>query len=141
SHDRRHPVIERWLMRSLVRNIDGAISLSRAGSDAALRMYPALSGRPVAHIPHGHYADAYPNSVDRAQARAELGVDADCATIVMFGQLRPYKNVLNLMRVFSEMEHRNARLFIAGAAVPREFAFDVIRESRRDPRIRVDTHA
>src|SRR5690606_10353846 len=55
--------------------------------------------------------------------------------------LRPYKNVLNLMRVFSEMEHRNARLFIAGAAVPREFASDVIRESRRDPRIRVDTHA
>ena len=68
----------------------------------------------VAVIPHGHYADDYPNDGDRGAARAELGVAPDAPTFLFLGNIRPYKGVLSLVEAFRALDRPDARLLIAG---------------------------
>jgi glycosyltransferase involved in cell wall biosynthesis len=70
------------------------------------------------YIPHGHYRDVYPTSVTQAQARVVLGVGTEDQVGLFFGQIRKYKNIKKLAKIFSEESLLNYRLIIAGAADP-----------------------
>jgi glycosyltransferase involved in cell wall biosynthesis len=67
---------------------------------------------------HGSYVGAYPDRVDRATARAQLGLDPSDEVILFSGQVRPYKGVEELVSVFRRLlaERPRLRLLIAGEA-------------------------
>lgn len=108
SHDRLHPTLEAWFWPFFVSRVDAYVCLSEGGPRLARERFPGLRGRPGFTVPHGHYRDAYPNQVSRAQARRALGLPEQARVLLHFGLVRPYKNVPHLIRTFRELPQSEA---------------------------------
>jgi len=54
----------------------------------------------VTVIPHGNYADVYPNTTSRARARTRLRIPSRALVFLFFGAIRRYKGVDNLLAAF-----------------------------------------
>lgn len=121
----------------LLKNVDGIISLTDQGVVSAREAYPALADVPAEVVPHGHYRDSYDFGIDRTEARRRLGLDIERPVIVSVGQIRRYKNVPHLIRVFRESEV-DATLLIAGAISPPELEAEIREAARGDDRITID---
>lgn len=116
-HESYYPALERVFWPLFLRQIDGFISLSMHGKAAAERAFPPLQHVPGFVVPHGHYRTAYPNEMDRAEARAALDLDPDVPVLLYVGRIRAYKNVPHLVRTFRAMERDDVRLLVAGNPV------------------------
>jgi len=51
SHERRHPTLERWFWRELLRRLDAYIVLTEDGRTEALRRFPSLRNLPGFVVP------------------------------------------------------------------------------------------
>lgn len=120
SHDQLHPTLEAKFWKAFTGRLDGYINLSRTGFEEAQRRFPELRNLPGFVIPHGHYRGEYPDNLDRRSARALLGVDSSMTVVLFFGQIRPYKNVGQLIRAFRTYQDSNALLFVADGVCVRE---------------------
>jgi glycosyltransferase involved in cell wall biosynthesis len=114
SHERIHPVLERWFWRGLIPLLSGYTALSKGGSAAAREQFGALRGRPGFVIPSGHFRGLYPDTVPDEEARRRLGIPAGGPVYGFVGQIRPYKNVAHLIRTFRHLPDPDARLIVAG---------------------------
>jgi len=138
SHEQRSsPSIRRAAERLLLRNVDGIIGLTEQGVEAAREAYPGLHGVPAAVTPHGHYRDDYGFGVPRDRARAVLGLPLDRPVVATIGQIRPYKNIPHLIRVFRALE-TDAVLLVAGSASPAALEAEIREAAGGDPRIVLD---
>ena len=113
--DELHPHLEAWFWRFFVRRVDAYICLSEGGARQARERFPKLRGVPRFTVPHGHYLDAYPNEVSRAEARRALDLPEAAPVLLHFGLIRPYKNAPHLIRTFRELPESGAILVVAGA--------------------------
>jgi glycosyltransferase involved in cell wall biosynthesis len=68
----------------------------------------------ISVVPHGHYVDNYENTVSREDARERFGYDEGETVFLFFGQIRPYKGLLNLVEAFGSIDDPDSRLLIAG---------------------------
>lgn len=89
------------------------IALTENGLVSARELYPALSNKAAAVIPHGHYRDAYGSAFARASCREQLGL-GHRFTFLFFGNIRPYKNVPHLIDAFRALSRQDVQLVIAG---------------------------
>jgi beta-1,4-mannosyltransferase len=140
SHDQLHPRLEAWFWRFFVSRVDAYLCLSDGGCRLAQERFPGLRRLPGFTVAHGHYRDAYPNQVSRADARRALGLAGESRVLLHFGLLRPYKNVPHLIRTFRKLPHSKATLVVAGrpydGLVERE-----VRDSAEDcPHVRLLLH-
>jgi glycosyltransferase involved in cell wall biosynthesis len=103
-------------------------------AESARRVLPH-GGRDAAVVPHGHYIDVYPRAVDREQARRRLGLAETETVFLVFGQIRAYKGIPDLLAAFAALDVPGVRLVIAGGAVDSMLAASVRREAARDPRV------
>lgn len=133
-HENYHPRLARWFARAFVRQIDGYISLTRAGQTMARQKYPELGRVPGFVVPHGHYRGVYADPLDRATARTRLGLDPHAVVLAFVGQLRAYKGVDALCRAFRTLPNEDARLVIAGGG-PDEVVAAIREAAADDPRI------
>ena len=88
-------------------------------------------------VPHGHYIEAYPNSMSRREARNVLGLDGDLFVFGLVGYLRPYKGVLDLIQAFRRLAGEDIRLVIAGMPFDKVFAHEIQEAVRGDTRIQL----
>lgn len=84
---------------------------------------------------HGHYRPLYPQQLPAEEARRRLGVPEGARVLLFFGQIRPYKNLETLVRVFRELAETEEDLFLLVAGRPR---YDLDRGILDHPRIRAD---
>ncbi len=89
------------------RQVDGFISLTEAAVEPARSRFPPLADVPGFVIPHGHYRDAYPNTVSRSEARSSLDLPPSATVGLFLGQVRRYKNVPALLRTFARVGARD----------------------------------
>ncbi len=113
-HDRNH-----WLSRRLFalwfpKACTHVIALTAFGLQSARSLYPVLSRKHSAIIPHGHYRGAYARPSSKADCRDQLGLPRDRFTFLFFGSVRVYKNVPLLIEIFRSLEDRDVQLVIAG---------------------------
>ncbi len=86
-------------------------------------------------IPHGHFIDAYPNTLSRAEARRQLGLSADHFVYCFFGNVRLYKGIEQLLDVFHSLPGDHLRLLLA-AKIYTEYGTQLVEQARQiDPRI------
>jgi len=64
-------------------------------------------------VPHGTFADDYPDTVSRTTARERLGLPEDEFVFTFFGSIRDYKNVPTLVETFAALD-TDAHLIVAG---------------------------
>ncbi len=138
SHERAQPKLERVMMWWFTRQLSGFIALSPSGLEAAQERYPSLARARSVVIPHGHYLDVYPNTVERDEARQRLGVESSECVFLFFGQLRAYKNASRLLQAFAELKSLSACLIVAGQPASAEIADDLRRLAAMDARVRLD---
>jgi beta-1,4-mannosyltransferase len=114
-HERFHVGLERRFMDWFTGKVDLAIHLSESGRLAALDRFPRLGRRRSVVIPHPRYAEPGPGLAPR-KAAPSLGVPPDAPMLLFFGQIRPYKNIPDLISAFSTLPMPAGRLVIAGLA-------------------------
>jgi glycosyltransferase involved in cell wall biosynthesis len=137
AHEARGtPALTLALERMLRRQVDGAFILS----DAAESAFRARFGDaiPIYHTAHGHYRDAYPLSITRADARTELGIDSERTVLVSVGQIRPYKNLPGLIDAARGVEDPLLLLGIAGKPDGEASAARLRTGASADPRVRLE---
>lgn len=137
-HERLHPRLESWFYRHWLGLVDGALALSGTARDLAQERYPSLAQIPFEVTPHGHYRPTLSNTVDRAAVRDGLGYAVADHVIGFIGQIRPYKQVPELIELFRQIEDPDVRLLIAGNAGHEDLAEQVRRAAEGDRRIRLE---
>ena len=86
-------------------------------------------------VPHGSYAGHYPDTRTGAEARRELGIEEDAFVFLVFGSIRPYKNITGVIEAFKLLEDPRARLLIAGRAMIPSYARTIRALAEQDARI------
>ena len=134
--DRASPALRRALERLLRRRVDGVFILSEAAERAFRDRYG--DAIPVYHTPHGHYRDAYPLTMSRADARRALGVTPEVTLIASVGQIRPYKNLPGLLDAVRGVPDPRLVLGIAGRPDSQASAAQLRERAAGDPRVRLE---
>jgi beta-1,4-mannosyltransferase len=137
SHEGLHPSLEQRFWDDFLRCVDGYISLSRSGQDAALARFPRLRRVPGFVVPAGHYREAYVGRVPKTAARLQLGIDLQSKVVAFVGQVRPYKNVPRLVDAFRGVPDPTLVLLVAGESKSQELAAELQEMVRDDPRVRL----
>ena len=114
SNDRLHPRLEHWFWNWFTQRIDAIIGLTHHSLTLADERFRSIRQLPRYVIPHGHYADAYPQHLSQTKARALLNLPDSATVVLHFGLLRPYKNVPDLIRCFASANLSEAILLVAG---------------------------
>jgi glycosyltransferase involved in cell wall biosynthesis len=110
-HEPRQPILEHVLAVATLLLSHGVITHSRYARERLSRLYPATGKASV--IPHGNYVNAF----------AGYGIaDPDRSSgapfeFLCFGQIRPYKQLPELVRAFRALPYDDVRLVIAGKPV------------------------
>jgi beta-1,4-mannosyltransferase len=114
-HESRYPWLDRLTAATATRCSDALVVHSEhAAARVRERLRPAA---PPTVLAHPNYLGAYPPARGtRAQERARLGVPEDAFVYLVFGQLRRYKRVPEVVRAFRAASDPSARLVVAGAA-------------------------
>lgn len=137
AHEGFHRDLEARFWDEFTRQIDGYISLSRTGMDLARQRFRNLERVPGIIVPHGHYCGVYPDTVTKGHARSRLGLSIHDKVALFVGQVRPYKNVPHLIRVFRQVKEPQARLVVAGKVDLCQLRQQVVEAARGDSRIRL----
>lgn len=68
-------------------------------------------------ILHGNYISWYPNTVSQEDARSILGIEKAAVVFLCFGEIKPYKGIEDMLRVFRHcaLQRKDLVLLIAGS--------------------------
>jgi len=91
-------------------------------------------------VPHPSYHGAYEDYVPRDQARLALGLHPDETVYLVFGALKAYKGIENLVEGFNLLLERSdapRRLIIAGGADRDRETRELVRQLRMNPYVLV----
>jgi glycosyltransferase involved in cell wall biosynthesis len=106
-----------WETWTLWRGVRAAHAVIVHTQESAQVVAARLPRALVRVIHHGDYAFfGTRKACDRETARRRLGLPQSGRTILSFGAIRPYKGILELIRVLPEIRrrHHDARLVVAG---------------------------
>jgi beta-1,4-mannosyltransferase len=140
AHDSALGSAERTVHRDLFLRADAVIAHCAAAADAAAQCYglSAVERARISVIPHGNYIDVYPGDVQRAEARARLGVLSGVRLLAFVGAIRPYKGLEALIASFRAIPNPAAQLLICGDPRPASEGEALVIAAAGDPRIRID---
>lgn len=135
DHDQLHPRIDAAFTRALARICHRIITHGETARRLLRNRARLRSEDRLAVIPHGPFDHAARPDMDRARARAQLGLREDWFVFLFLGAVREYKGVEDLVRVFGRLEASDARLLVRGRARDPQLAARLQAEASRDPRI------
>jgi beta-1,4-mannosyltransferase len=131
-HEPRQPILEHVLAVATMLLSNAVITHSRYARERLSRLYPA-TGK-ILVIPHGSYVDAFAG-YGIAEPDRSSGAPFE---FLCFGQIRPYKQLPELVRAFRALPHDDVRLVIAGKPIV-DAELERIREAAdRDTRVVID---
>lgn len=104
-----------WHQRRLLPQVDALIVHTPSLEESLVAAYPELAGR-VRVIPHGGAPEPLPTEADRATARARLQLPGGGPLLLLFGMLKPYKGLEDLLHAMPWVLDRfpRCRLVVAG---------------------------
>jgi glycosyltransferase involved in cell wall biosynthesis len=116
-HDKRAFRLQVLARKMTLKLFDAVVVHSRPALAQAERHLGPHKGYTL--IPNPNYTSSYPNAVTRAQAREHFALDEKTEVFLMFGYIRPYKQVEEVLRFFERGELGKGRpgervLIVAG---------------------------
>lgn len=132
QHEGRTPRLNDWGNRALFR-----LATALHAHDAVTARALAPWASKVYIVPHGSYIGAYPNTTDRAAARARLWLSDASAVYLFLGGVRPYKGLELLLDAFRTLDDAQARLLVVGHAHRPDYAAAIAALAERDVRVRL----
>lgn len=136
DHDRRKfKSLEIFFTKILSRLCDRIIAHCSSAKTEVERIYKQDSSF-IDVIPHGNYIGQYENIISQEEARKKLNISKDDIVFLNFGQVRPYKGILELIDVFKKLSHKNIKLIIAGKPVNKEITSDILKSCKDNDNIK-----
>lgn len=136
-HDAADLGVHRFCQRFLAQRCDWIRVFSEttiASAAQELRVSPAL----FRVVPEGDYTSCYPNMVTKEAARTQLNIPAAAKVLLYLGLVKPYKGVLELVKLFREISDRDHhRLLIVGKGKDAHYA-DQVKEAAGNNVVFVD---
>lgn len=124
-HEATYPGVELMFSRLLFRRADAIIVHSAAAGRSVEKQWGVSMDKRVFVVPHGNYIQSYPNTVNKEQARAKLGVPEGKTTFLFLGLIRPYKGVVGLIEAFKSLANDNTHLLIAGKPLTAKLSTEI----------------
>lgn len=115
NHERRYEDLDNWVSRRVFGMAD-AVQVWDENTKRELADYLNVSTEKIVAIPHGNYLPLYPpeDRPSKEKARSTLGLPQDERVFLYFGMIRPYKQVPELLDVWTDIDPNDAHLVIAG---------------------------
>ncbi|MEQ9552983.1 MAG: glycosyltransferase family 4 protein [Coleofasciculus sp. G3-WIS-01] len=101
SHDSKFPGLDLWTRRILAQLVDRIILHNHSTLEAIAQDYRFDIAKAIV-IPHGHYRSIYKPAIDEQSARSQLGLLPTGRLYLHQGQLRPYKGIEQLLKIWGE---------------------------------------
>lgn len=89
-------------------------------------------------VPHMSYLGAYGPAVERRAARRGLGLPDEAFVYLVFGSIRPNKNLTEIVEAFREVRRCEDMLLVAGVPESAEIEAASCETAANDPCIRLD---
>ncbi len=145
THDSKKRSYDHEMTQLLISRLSGIVVMSEASACMLKDTYCVSKETRMLKLYHGHYADFYPNTVNRSDARDALGIKREEFVYLCLGALRRYKGHLQLIRAFAEGASPGSRLVIAGPCFTSDYLDElkllVVQICARCPDIKIDIHA
>ena len=120
------------------RTADEFVLHSHAAARRAQLRFPRARGR-VTVAPHGHYLGVHPPArATRSEVRARYGIPSGAFLLLAFGQVRPYKRLVELSRMLLAAGPGEVHLLIAGAVLDNELSEELERISEASESVHLD---
>ena len=114
NHEKKHEELEIFFSTMLAHCVDAIIVHCESARRRVREIYKIRDRKSIVVIPHGSYLSVYKNSVSVGNARKYLNVSPTDLTFLFFGNIRPYKGVIELIHSFRRLDTKNATLLIVG---------------------------
>jgi len=101
-------------LQNFYSRVDLAIAMSAAQLPTLQQLFPQIPPARWRVVPHPHYRDIYATPRPRTEVRAALGLDDSVLLVTMLGRIRPYKGIVEAIRVFRAACRTDEHLLIAG---------------------------
>jgi glycosyltransferase involved in cell wall biosynthesis len=88
-------------------------------------------------VPHGHYADWYPPSRNKREARRMLALSDNAPVFLFYGLVKEYKGLDRLLKAFAALRDQTARLVLLGKPSPQSLGHHLAKEAAADDRVTV----
>jgi glycosyltransferase involved in cell wall biosynthesis len=137
AHDSPHPRMERLLYRFLGLVTTDIHLMSEAGGAEFFASHPNLRKAARHCIPLGNYAPLVDGVPSHADARRQLDFEPDQRVFMVFGALKRYKGVEEVVRAFQALDDDRARLIVAGRVMDPQLGQTLERAGRSDRRLRL----
>lgn len=118
-----------------LQQVDRLVVLSEQGASTLLARWPVLRGIPMTRVPLGHYRDWYPPALAKDEARAALGIPGGATVHLTLGQVKRYKNLVELAGVWGEGAGPGEELHVVGEVWDHGLDEELARAAEADPRI------
>ena len=135
DHEGKFKNIELIFNKVLSRLCDKIIVHCNYAKKEVMRVYE-INGSSITVIPHGNYIGSYENIVSCSLARERLKVDMKDIVFLHFGQIRPYKGIMELITAFETLSDQKARLLIVGKPLNDKVALDIMNRCKNNKRIK-----
>ncbi len=134
SHESQDQDYEINIMTSFAEFCDKIIVHSEYAKKMVCEKYD-VNPSIIVVIPHGHYAEHYPNKIGKLESKKRLGLQSDDFVFLCFGQIREYKGINDLLKIFENIKDENVKLLIAGRQDSEKTSAIIKKYSEKDKRI------
>jgi beta-1,4-mannosyltransferase len=115
AHSIRYPRLSKYFWATYLRLVDGVISLSKANEKLFFDTFNFKQKIQSTVIHHGLYDSYYENNTSKQAAKKYFSIDESKKVCLFIGQVKAYKNVEALVKLFNEEKAlNNVVLIIAG---------------------------
>lgn len=136
DHERRkNKFLEIFFIRIMARLCDRVIVHCSSAKAEVERIYKKDSSY-IEVVPHGNYIEQYENTISSEEARKKLNLDKDDIVFLNFGQIRPYKGLLELIETFKKLPNKNIKLMIVGKPIDKELTSEILENSKDNENIK-----
>lgn len=138
SHECKHPQIELLARKYLAKKVDALICHSETAKKMISKTY-RVSPSKIHVIPHGNYINCYENKISKDDSRKKLALAKDEIVFLYFGKIKPYKGVIELVKVFNELntaQTRKIKLLIVGKPQNDQIKCSIISNINDNPNIK-----
>jgi beta-1,4-mannosyltransferase len=135
NHEDKFSSEELFFNRLLIKLCNKLIAHCSSAKSEVIKIYNTKESSIVV-IPHGNYIGWYKNAITRSRARKELNLSEKDVIFLYFGQIRPYKGVLELIIDFKKLNHQQAKLLIVGKPLNDDVAADILNECNESEKIK-----
>jgi glycosyltransferase involved in cell wall biosynthesis len=115
--------------------VDGVISLSKANEELFFDKFTFKQKVKSIVIHHGLYDNHYENNVTQGEARKYFSIDESKKVALFIGQVKTYKNVETLVKIFNKKSLNDAVLIIAGKFETKDYFIELSSAAKNNPNI------